>query len=46
VAATARRPGREFGTDLLLQGIKRDGAPHTVVGVELDVECRVGRGTS
>lgn len=36
----------EFGTDLLLQGIKRDGAPHTAVGVELDVECRVGRGTA
>jgi Xaa-Pro aminopeptidase len=36
----------EFGTKLLLEGIKRDGAPHTAVGMVMDVECRVGRGTA
>ena len=35
----------EFGTNLLLKGIKRDGTPHTAVGVELGVGVRVGRGT-
>ena len=35
----------EFGTNLLLKGIRRDGTPHTAVGVELGVGVRVGRGT-
>jgi Xaa-Pro aminopeptidase len=36
----------EFGTSLLMQGIKRDGAPHTAVGIELEIGCRAGRGTA
>lgn len=36
----------EFGSDLLLKGIKRDGAPHTAVGIEIDVSVRVGRATA
>lgn len=36
----------EFGTDLLMKGIKRDGAPHTAVGIELSIGVRVGRGTA
>jgi Xaa-Pro aminopeptidase len=35
----------EFGTNLLMKGIKRDGAPHTAVGINLGVGVRVGRGT-
>jgi Xaa-Pro aminopeptidase len=35
----------EFGTDLLMKGIKRDGAPHTAVGIDLGIGVRVGRGT-
>jgi Xaa-Pro aminopeptidase len=35
----------EFGTNLLMKGIKRDGAPHSAVGVDLGVGVRVGRGT-
>ena len=36
----------EFGTNLLMKGIKRDGAPHTAVGIELEIGARVGRGTA
>ncbi|HEY6928113.1 MAG TPA: M24 family metallopeptidase [Thermoanaerobaculia bacterium] len=36
----------EFGTNLLMKNIKRDGAPHTAVGIEMDVSVRVGRGTA
>src|SRR4029079_17666508 len=35
----------EFGTNLLMKGIKRDGAPHTAVGIELEIGVRVGPGT-
>jgi Xaa-Pro aminopeptidase len=35
----------EFGTNLLMKGIQRDGTPHTAVGIELGVGVRVGRGT-
>ncbi|HEU5248679.1 MAG TPA: M24 family metallopeptidase, partial [Thermoanaerobaculia bacterium] len=35
----------EFGTNLLMKGIKRDGAPHSAVGIDLGVGVRVGRGT-
>ena len=35
----------EFGTNLLMKGIKRDGAPHTAVGIDLGIGVRVGRGT-
>jgi Xaa-Pro aminopeptidase len=36
----------EFGTNLLLKGIKRDGAPHTAVGIQLGVGVRAGKGTA
>jgi Xaa-Pro aminopeptidase len=36
----------EFGTDLLMKGIKRDGKPHTAVGIELGVGVRCGIGTA
>jgi Xaa-Pro dipeptidase len=36
----------EFGTNLLMKGIKRDGAPHTAVGIDLGIGVRVGRGTA
>jgi Xaa-Pro dipeptidase len=36
----------EFGTNLLMKGIKRDGAPHTAVGIELEIGARAGRGTA
>jgi len=36
----------EFGINLLMKGIKRDGAPHTAVGIDLGVGVRAGRGTA
>ncbi len=36
----------KYGTDLVLADIKRDGAPHTAVGIEIEVGCRVGRSTA
>ena len=33
----------KYGTDLLMADIKRDGAPHTAVGISLGVASRVGR---
>jgi Xaa-Pro dipeptidase len=36
----------KFGTDLVMDDIKRDGAPHTAVGIEIEVGCRVGRSTA
>ena len=36
----------EFGTNLLLKDVKRDGAPHTAVGISLGVGVRTGRGTA
>ncbi|MGH9364315.1 MAG: M24 family metallopeptidase [Thermoanaerobaculia bacterium] len=36
----------EFGLNLLMKGIKRDGAPHTAVGIQLGVTARVGRSTA
>ncbi len=36
----------EWGTNRLLEGIKRDGAPHSAVGIELGIGVRVGRGTA
>ncbi len=35
----------KYGTDLVLADIKRDGAPHTAVGVSVGVSCRVGQAT-
>jgi creatinase/prolidase-like protein len=36
----------EFGMNLLIKDIKRDGAPHTAVGIQLGVAARTGRGTA
>lgn len=36
----------KYGTDLVLADIKRDGAPHTAVGIEIEVGCRTGRSTA
>jgi Xaa-Pro aminopeptidase len=36
----------EFGTNLLMKDIKRDGAPHTAVGISLGIGVRSGRGTA
>ena len=35
----------KYGTDLVMADIKRDGAPHTAVGIEIEVGCRTGRST-
>jgi Xaa-Pro dipeptidase len=37
---------QEFGTNRLMKDIKRDGMPHTAVGIDLGVEVRCGRGTA
>jgi hypothetical protein len=36
----------KYGTDLVMADIKRDGAPHTAVGIEIEVDCRVGKSTA
>jgi len=36
----------EHGMGLLMKGIKRDGRPHTSVGIELEIGCRVGAGNA
>jgi Xaa-Pro aminopeptidase len=33
----------KFGTDLIMADVKRDGAPHTAVGIAISVKCRAGR---
>jgi Xaa-Pro aminopeptidase len=35
-----------YGTDLILRDIKRDGKPHTAVGVQVDIGVRTGIGTA
>src|SRR6266404_5031334 len=42
IAAAATK----YGTDLVMADIKRDGAPHTAVGIEIEVGCRTGRSTA
>ena len=36
----------EYGTDLILKGIKRDGRPHSAVGLGVYIGCRTGAGTA
>ena len=36
----------EYGTDLVMKDIKRDGHPHTAVGMSIGIGCRTGIGTS
>src|SRR5258707_13389725 len=42
IAAAATK----HGVDLVRADISRDGAPHTAVGIEIEVGCRVGRSTA
>jgi Xaa-Pro aminopeptidase len=35
-----------YGTDLVMRDIKRDGKPHTAVGVQVDIGVRTGIGTA
>ncbi|HEX4439412.1 MAG TPA: M24 family metallopeptidase [Thermoanaerobaculia bacterium] len=37
---------QEFGMGRLMSGIKRDGKPHTAVGIAVEVEVRCGVGTA
>ncbi|MGH7699299.1 MAG: M24 family metallopeptidase [Gemmatimonadales bacterium] len=41
-----RHAAEAFGTDLVLRDIRRDGRPHTAVGVSINVGCRTGVGTA
>ncbi len=36
----------KYGTDLILADIRRDGRPHSAVGIRMGVSCRVGPGTA
>jgi Xaa-Pro dipeptidase len=36
----------EYGTDLILKDIKRDGRPHSAVGLGVYIGCRTGAGTA
>jgi Xaa-Pro aminopeptidase len=40
-----RHAAIEYGTDLILKDIKRDGRPHTAVGVSVQIGCRTGIAT-
>ncbi len=37
---------RQHGVDLIMQDIKRDGRPHTAVGIEVEIGVRTGAGTA
>ncbi len=34
----------EYGTNLIMKDIERDGHPHTAVGIDVGVSCRTGAG--
>jgi len=36
----------EYGTNLIMQDIERDGHPHSAVGIRVGIGCRVGAGTA
>lgn len=36
----------QYGTDLILNDIERDGHPHSAVGIRVGIGCRVGNGTA
>lgn len=36
----------QFGTDLILADIKRDGRPHNAVGIDVGIGCRTGVATA
>jgi Xaa-Pro dipeptidase len=35
---------QDYGVDLIMKDIKRDGRPHTAVGITVGIECRSGVG--
>jgi len=41
-----RHAAEAYGADLVLRDIRRDGRPHTAVGVSIGVGCRTGVGTA
>lgn len=41
-----RMAATEYGTELVMKDIKRDGLPHTAVGITIDIGCRTGVSTS
>jgi Xaa-Pro dipeptidase len=41
-----RHAAEAYGTELVLKDIRRDGRPHTAVGVSISVGCRTGVGTA
>ncbi len=41
-----RHAAEAFGTELVMKDVRRDGRPHTAVGVEIEVACRTGVGTA
>jgi Xaa-Pro aminopeptidase len=36
----------EYGTNLILADVKRDGRPHNAVGIKVSIGCRTGVGTA
>jgi Xaa-Pro dipeptidase len=36
----------KYGTDLIMADIKHDGRPHSAVGIEVEIQCRVGETTA
>lgn len=41
-----RTAATEYGTDLIMKDIKRDGRPHSAVGIRIGIGCRTGIGTA
>lgn len=37
---------RQYGVDLVMKDIQRDGKPHTAVGIDVSIGCRTGIGTA
>jgi Xaa-Pro aminopeptidase len=40
------KAAEEYGTDLVMKDIRRDGHPHTAVGISIGIGCRTGVGTA
>src|SRR5262245_17556303 len=40
------KAAEEYGTDLVMKDIERDGHPHTAVGISIGISCRTGIGTA
>lgn len=41
-----RMAAEEYGTDLIMRDIERDGHPHSAVGISVGIGCRSGIGTA